>query len=236
MATMCVIGIRLVLLSRRNQARPELYVGLSVIFGGVLGASLEAGAIAVLRQTPGASIGASLVAGKLFGLVGLLMQGLFIRMVFRPDARWATGLVAAILLLPITALLGFLSSGTFSSGVISPGWFGVELVGRLAGSVWMVFEAVRYHGLMKKRLALGLADPVVTNRFALWAWAGVCSIAMLLTSVPPAFLGPSEKALLIPDLLLFSVCGIASSLFYGLAFFPPVAYRRRLQRAVEVAS
>ena len=36
---------------------------------------------------------------------------------------------------------------------------------------WGGFEALRYFFLLRRRQALGLADPVVTNRFLLWAIA-----------------------------------------------------------------
>ena len=42
--------------------------------------------------------------------------------------------------------------------------------------VWTAFEGFRYYGMMKKRMALGLADAVVTNRFLLWALCGLVSL------------------------------------------------------------
>jgi hypothetical protein len=127
-------------------------------------------------------------------------------------------------------------NGAFAGAAIPILWFCVDLAGRVGASCWLVLEGARYYGLMRLRRRLGLADPVVTNRFLLWTLAGVFSIVMILTSVPPVFLDPDLNSdLLVLDLLAFSAGGVGVSVLYLLTFFPPVAYRRRLQRAVEAA-
>ena len=234
MLTVTVIGCRLLLLARRSRALPELFLGASLILGGVIGAALEAGGLAAVRDCSPQLVGRLLFAGKLFGIVGLLFSVLFLWRVFRPRERWAGLLVGALVACSLTALCGFAWHGTFATAEIPTLWFGVEFVGRIGSPCWLVFEASRYHGLMRRRLRLGLADPVVTNRFLLWALAGGFSAILLVTSVPPVFLDPiRHEALLITDLLIFSVCGVASSICYALAFFPPPAYRRRLHRLTE---
>jgi hypothetical protein len=142
--------------------------------------------------------------------------------------------VAALLVCELVAFWGFAMHGTFASGELPPLWFCVELAGRVGISCWLVLEAYRYHGLMKRRLALGLADPVVANRFLLWFLAGISSIAVLFTSVAPIFLDPvRHETLLMTGLLLFGAAGTITSALYWLTFFPPAAYQRRLQRAAE---
>jgi hypothetical protein len=232
--TMAVVGCRLLFLAHRSRALPELLLGVSLILGGVIGALLEAGGLAAIRDHSAQMVGRLLLAGKLFGVAGLLFTGLFTWRVFRPGERWAGLVVAALVACSLTALCGFAWHGTFSTAEIPSLWFGVEFVGRLGAPCWMALEAIRYYGLMRRRLRLGLADPVVTNRFLLWALAAGFSIVLLLTSAPPVFLDPiRQEALLISDLLIFSVCGVASSICYWLAFFPPAAYRHRLHRHAE---
>ena len=235
--TMAVVGCRLLFLARRSRALPELFLGLSMILGGVIGALLEAGGLAAIRDFSPEVVGRLLLGGKLFGIAGLLFTGLFLWRVFRPGERWAGLLVAALVACSVSAFCGFAWHGTFSTAEIPTLWLGVEFVGRIGSPCWLVFEASRYHGLMRRRLQLGLADPVVTNRFLLWTLAGGFSLGILLTSIPPAFLDPiRHEALLITDLLVFTACGVASSVCYALAFFPPAAYRRRLHRLAEARS
>ena len=87
-------------------------------------------------------------------------------------------------------------------------------------------EATRYYKMMKKRVQLGLADPVVTNRFLLWALAAAGGVMMMLTSVPPVIAPGSQNPLMALD--LFAFFGCAFSIIYGLAFFPPTRYRNWL--------
>ncbi len=48
---------------------------------------------------------------------------------------------------------------------------------------WTTIEAVRYRALLKRRIPLGLADPLVADRFGLWAWTSVFGFASLVPSV-----------------------------------------------------
>jgi hypothetical protein len=103
----------------------------------------------------------------------------------------------------------------------------VEFTARVTGPIWLMIEGIQYHRMMRKRVRLGLADPLVANRFLLWAIAGGFSIVILSTSLPPIFLDPVEWALLLQfDLLLFGVGGVGAAAFYWLTFFPPGTYRR----------
>ena len=232
--TAAVVGCRLLLLAHRSRALPELMLGIGLVVGGVLGGPLEAAGLGTKGELGPEMAGRLLLIGKLLGVVALACQLGFIWRVFRPDERWGAGLAGALLAGSIAGLAGHAVTGTFASAEISIRWFCVELVGRLGASCWLVFEGYRYHRLMSRRLRLGLADPVVTNRFLLWTVAGVCSIAMFLTSIPPIFLDPQRDVLLlILDLLAFSACGVGVSVLYFLTFFPPAAYRRRLHETAE---
>jgi hypothetical protein len=232
--TAVIVGCRLLLLALRSRALPELLLGAGLVLGGVIGGPLEAAGLGTKGEIGPEMAGRLLLIGKLFGVVALACQLGFIWRVFRPHERWAAGLAGALLAFSLAGLWGHAVNGSFASAEISVFWFCVELVGRLGAPCWLVFEGYRYYRLMSRRLRLGLADPVVTNRFLLWTLAGVCAIAMFLTSVPPIFLDPDRDVLvLVADLLAFSACGVGVSVLYFLTFFPPVAYRRRLHKAAE---
>jgi hypothetical protein len=230
-----VVGCRLLMLARRTRQVPERLLGLSLLLGGTLGGPLEAAALAGKGEFDPAVAGGLLVAGKLFALAALALQCTFVWRVFRPSEPWAPWLVALILVFPIAAFGQLLAGGMASSGEIPFSWFWVEQIGRVGASCWLVVEGVRYHGMMRRRLALGLADPLVTNRFLLWTLAGAASIVFMLTAVPPMFLAPHQhELLLLVDLVVFSVAGMAVSVLYLLAFLPPRAYRRLLAGAERV--
>lgn len=237
MLTMAILGCRLLYLAWRSRARPELYLGGSLIVGGVLGACLEAAGLAGARDLEPQVVAGLLLAGKCCGVLGVLCQALFVRSVFRPGVAWAGALTAGLVTWQIGCILGLAASGTFSTGVQPPFWIVIEFIGRVATPAWLVFEGARYYGMMKKRLALGLADPVVTDRFRLWAMGGLCGMVILTTSLPPSFVDPDRhEALLAVDMLIFAAAGVASCIYYGLTFFPPAAYRRRVERRAGAAA
>jgi len=234
--TVTVIGFRLLLLAYRSRALPELLLGSALILGGTFGGPLEAAGISGTEEIGPELAGRLLLIGKILGVATLACHSTFIWRVFRPREPWAAGLVGALLVFPLAGLWGFASSGAFATAEIPIFWFWVDLMGRLGASCWLVFEGARYYGLMKRRLRLGLGDPVVANRFLLWTLAGLFAIALLLTSVPPIFLDPDEHQIaLVADLFAFGAAGIAVSTFYLLIFLPPAAYRRRLLKAAEAS-
>jgi len=232
--TITIVGIRLLRLAHRNQALPELMLGLSLLIGGTFGATLEGGALAMAATAEPGLIGMLLLIGKICGLIALSCQGIFIWKVFRPEAIWAPMLVGLCLALSAGALFGFGQSGTFATGEIPLRWFWLEMAGRTTGSLWLIYEAVNYYGLMRKRTRLGLADPVVCNRFLLWAIGGICGVSMMLTSVPPVLYPASTHWLLAWDIVLFSVFGIGFSIAYSLVFFPPAFYLRWVSSGADV--
>lgn len=222
---MTVLGFRLLFLAWRNRAIPELLLALAFLFGGSLGATVEAVASATAEQMENA--GSLVAVGKVFGLVGMLTNCLFIWWVFRRHDGWAWGVVSGVMALQISGFVGHWLGGTFETAVQHPTWFWVELAGRLASPIWLGIEAFVYWQRMRRRVALGLADPVLCNRFALWALASAFGVVCLLTSVPPLFLEAGHP-LLDLDMLLFGVFGVLTAASYWLAFFPPAAYRRWL--------
>ncbi len=234
--TLTVVGIRLLWLFRRTRARPELLLGVSLLLGATIGGPLEGIGVSARQELGQEVAGPMILMGKLFLTFAIACQLGFIRHVFRPDSPWAKAFSGALLSTLIAAFVGYAAHGSYSSAEVPLSWFCIEFVARGASSTWLAVEAFRYHGMMKRRLRLGMADPAVTNRFFLWAWAGVFSIAVLCGSVPPLFLDPvRDKALLSLDLLAFSAAGVAVSLLYWLTFFPPASYLRLLKtRAQEV--
>ena len=116
----------------------------------------------------------------------------FTRTVFRPQAGWARWLVrVAGVLLAAQAAIGV--ARAFS---VPPSQFGnADLGFSLRQGVtafsyaWTALEALRYRSLMVRRLALGLAEVEVANRFLLWAIAGIGAFAGSSTMSAVSFMG-----------------------------------------------
>ncbi len=227
-----VIGGRLFRLYLRTRQLPELLLSVQFVFGQGVGYVVLVTGITAISK-PGADIPtcATMVAGG-WALVtfGLMAMVSFNYVVYRRGVAWGR-----LLMFGFWALLwvGYLARGWIGQysepKQFEGAWFVVHQGATFAAGIWSVVEPIRYHGLMKKRLALGLADPMVTNRFLLWGSAAVFACGMIAMSLTPAFYVYLDQSL-VPmistvTLIVMTFCGIGAMSLYGLTFFPPRAYR-----------
>ena len=227
---MVVLGMRLLFLAWRNRTLPELLLGLAFLFGGAFGAAIEAGAAGVTDRP---EVAGSLIAvGKSFALLGMLANCAFTWWVFRRDDPRGLVLIAVVMGLQVTAFAGHASSGAFETAVMRPLWFWIELLGRVASPAWLGTESFLYWRAMQRRVRIGLADPVVANRFLLWAIASATGILCLFTSIPPLYMS-EESLLLQADLFIFAAFGLATAAAYWLAFFPTRGYKRWVEASAQ---
>lgn len=232
MAVMTVVGVRLLMLARRHRQVPELLLALAFLLGGSLGASIEAAGMTTAEKFEHA--GALFAVGKFFGMLGMLANCLFTWWVFRRDDPRGALAVVGVMSLVVTGFVGHALSGAFQTAIAERQWFLVELAGRLASPAWLGGEAFLYWRSMRRRVALGLAEPVVANRFLLWVLASIAGVVCLLTSVPPLYMS-ADNPFLVLDLLVFAAAGVGTATAYWLAFFPPARYRRWVEGRVAAA-
>lgn len=160
---MSLLSLRLFRLAARTRCLPELLVGAYFLLVPVA-ISLS---IRVDRFDPAAAWAVRAASNALFSAGGVALL-LFAWSVFRPQERWAralawggSALIAASWALAIP--LGLYESDT-SLFLLLPVY---------ASYLWVFFESARYYGLARRRQRLGLADPVLANRFLLFAiWTG----------------------------------------------------------------
>jgi len=220
-----VLGVRLLLLARRTQAVPELALGLAFFLVGAVGFPLG-----LLAVVPG--VAAPLARG-VFGVsqiatgVGSAAVFVFTRSVFRPQSGWAAWLVrVAALLLAAQAAIGVaraLQAEPSQFGNADLG-FSVRQGVTAFSYAWTALEALRYRALLVRRLALGLAEIEVVNRFLLWAIAGVGAFtgSFTMSAVSIAGAAPWDSSL---ALAAVGLGGLTSAICAWLAFMPPQAYR-----------
>jgi hypothetical protein len=145
--------------------------------------------------------------------------------VFRPDAGWARGLAGAgMLALLVNAALRCWDGLTqpeirIASEVVTESVLQTTPV--MAAYLWTGFESLRYHGLMRRRVRLGLAD--AADRFLLWGlMALVVTAGVLLNTVALAL---QIRVLESPWILLgSSATGSTQAVLLVLAFVPPRPY------------
>jgi hypothetical protein len=219
-----LVGVRLLLLARRTGALPELALGLAFFLVGALGYPL--GLLSIWPALPEPVARGVFALANLATGVGSAAVFVFTRSVFRPDARWAQRLVWLA-----AAVLGVQSAfGVARALVVPPSTFADPDLGfsvRQAATAfsyaWTAIEALRYRALLVRRLALGLAEVEVVNRFLLWAIAGagaftgssVMSVVSLVGSTP--WQDPIA-------LTAVGLGGFTAAVCAALAFLPPRAY------------
>lgn len=223
-----VVGARLLLLARRTRQAPELSVGLSLF---LLSAVSYPASLAVLSgQVPLAPARGLSLLSVVAMSVGWAAVFVFTWRTFRPGSAWAQrlSLLGAALILGLGA--SNLVRVAAADDLAALSRYGtatlvIQLLA-LAGYAWTAVEGLRYHALMRRRLALGLADPVVANRFLLWGLTGLFAFLTVSGSTFALLTGASYDRIWLR--LLTAVGGSGCAVCLYLAFLPPAAWLRRL--------
>jgi hypothetical protein len=231
------VGVRLLLLASRTRQAPELALGVGFL-GTILGIPLLG--ISGLGRGSVADIHFPLLVVALFMLwLAISSMSCFTWRAFRPTETWSAALVAALSLVLGVVLAGVWHGVTTAdpdthSLVAARPWVLWIRVPFTFGLIWTGVEAFRQHSMARRRLAYGIGDPVVANRFLLW---GLVSVFTVLNNGAATLLqmqdrGPSNDPLGAFVLALGGVVG--GSLVY-LVFMPPAAWLRFVRRRAGAA-
>jgi hypothetical protein len=217
-----MVGVRLLAIWRRSRQAPELLAALAFLCLGPLAFTLSVSGSRLVAVSPDLARPFAALASASAGF-GSVCAAAFTVVVFRPESRLARAGVAL--------LAGGLAVCWIGVGVTNgydvrraPGAFRYagQLV-RLAVLFWAALEAFVYWSFMRRRLAYGLADPLVTNRLALW---GV-GMAMGAAALAIGFFGGSLRVAGYTALFEATIAatGLVASASLLLAFQPPECYR-----------
>ena len=228
------VGIRLVALAAKTRELPELLMGIGVLgigpvgFGLLVGASIAAATNPLLQQ-------ALLWIGTLAVASGALAKYVFNWRVYHPQSATARFIVisAGVVLFGSSIYSGF-TDGLVPRGDIEPLTLLRNCL-QIGCLLWGAGESLRYWSKMRLRLRLGLADPVVTNRFLLWAVGAFA--AGFGTAVGTAAQVVTGKTAFEVGWVMASssLHGLVAAVAIGLAFIPPAAYRRWIRDRSEAA-
>jgi hypothetical protein len=224
-----VVGLRLVGLAARTRQLPELLMGVGVLGIGPVGFGGIVAAMAVAPSAPGASRALAAAATGAVA-VGVAAKSLFNWRIYRPGSRVAAtacglgiaGLVAAFAL--EGAATGFSPLAWQGSG-----WHLLRSALQVGCLLWGASEALVYWGKMRRRVKLGIADPLLANRFLLWGvGAGAAGLGSAIGVVAQVATGsaPLQQTWVT---MSSSLHGLVSACALWLAFVPPRAYREWLR-------
>ena len=230
-----VVAARLIWLSRKSGHWPELFLGLG-IGCSVLGYGLMVVAMTVRGgdlTLPSSPLSATLTGvGTAVHHVGVTTSLLFVLSVFRQTETWARVLFAGMMGCLWVGFAGVaLSSGFATEMVGHPLWL-LEYSVVWVYSIWAAAECFRYHRMMQRRRALGLADPLIVNRFFLWGLASLFTAsAIWIASTTFALMDqPARLAAWTPLIRVATAAvGLVTVACYGLTFFTPERYAQWLR-------
>jgi hypothetical protein len=224
------VGVRLYRLSRRTRQLPELLIAATFLFW-VLSYLFYDIPYAIVRADELVPDVCSYAALITLGVANIAFA-LFIRSVFRPDARWAKWLVASIVVSIVAGVAGSAWIGDWEGiDPLANPWYWVECYGGMASTVWMAAEGFALYFKMRRRLKIGLCEPMACNRFLLWGIAGVLwmTLEVIVTANDYAYALTGQW----PVLLDFGVAAfeVAPVMVIWFVFFPPAFYCRWIEGA-----
>lgn len=245
LALCLIVGVRLLRAGLHPDRRPELALAIyflaspffSTICQGIVYGGMVDPRLALAEGTSHVVLG--------FGILGMAVGGVaicaFIAISFWAGSRWAWTIAVAGSAL---ALCGFafeaLHEGFAVTLVPGPGHW-TAWAGRTAPMVWLTVESLRYWRMLHRREALGLAEPVLMNRFLLW---GIFSAATFINlaadliahTLYTGFAGTTTeivmevmKPILIGTMIITMILSMISAAALFLTFFPPSRYRTWLE-------
>jgi len=221
------VSVRLVLLWRRTREWPELLIGSGLLVMAGVGFPLL-GLSGLDRPTVAEVSLPMAAAGAISLALSIVLIQSFNWRVFRPQSRLAAAFVAANGLATLFVGVGLVRAlaaappDTLPVDVHAPYSLALRMVFQV-WYVWIAIDSLLEWSRARRRLALGLSDPVVTNRFLLWGSMGVFLafngvVAMLFEAQ-----GLSPVVHAVPALWL-ALNGVGAGLLMLLTFAPPAGY------------
>lgn len=223
-----LVGVRLLLLWWRTRQLPELLIGIGVLGIGPVGFGLPVAAGLIAESRP--ELEPVLVGlGALAVSIAASAKLTFNWRVYHPQSR-SVGVIpfAAAPLLLAAWLMEWAMGGFVELNSAAPTTL-IRTSLQIACLLWGSAEALRYWTMMRRRVRLGLGDPVVSNRFLLWGiGAGAAGVGSFIGIAAQLATGSSTGQ--IPWVMTSSsVHGLVAAIALWLAFVPPVFYRRYVQ-------
>jgi hypothetical protein len=223
-----LVGFRMLSLTWRTREFPEAAIGVHILVL-MLGYAVEFAGIEAAGKLGPAAVWLR-CAGNLCYAIAILVYLLFTWRVFRPESRLAGAVAVGSIFALIVGWSGevFTSNFDFRAERFAAPWFWIAFVPRIVCMGWAAGEALREYGLARRRLRVGLSNPVVVNRFLLWGLAALSELLIyaivlvsILRGIPADFLNGTAA-------IFVSALGLSAAVTILLAFLPPRFYRRWL--------
>ena len=228
------VGLRLMRLATRTHKLPEAFAGLGLFtYGAICQPSALVGAALADHLGP---LARPLSYSLGMGAYSVVLAGLaiFAWLAFGPRSAWRRALAFGLIAANIVAAAGAIRDSwpVLAVGPLkqtSP----FELADNLTfgtAFLWMAIESLHYHRLLRRRMSLGLADAVVTNRMLLWGVGALASAIIVAGIVVLTMNGMGIGTQNPAASVLVALSGLVNGVCWTLAFLPPRAYLAFVER------
>jgi hypothetical protein len=230
-----IIGVRLLRLAARTRELTDFLVGFSLVL--LCCVSYPLTLLATLADLSLPAMKAASMASTVAAGVGWSCVCLFTQRVFRAGDAWARALAwlgAAAIAVLASLGLAYVAEAADRTALVrtsNPAFWCTAIA--LFVYVWTSYEGFRCWDQARRRMKLGLAEPLVADRFLMWGFVGAFALLSVGPSFVDALLGNAPGAL---SRLTAAVGGLGASIALQLAFLPPASYRRWVERRAAAVS
>ncbi len=231
-AVTAIAAGRLLQLYRETRGLPELLISTLILGVGTFGVG---GSFVITSLVPEGALRTVLSFIPTTGVhVGMAALSVFTWRVYRPDSHAARASCIALMSALFGLVVYALAHGTALALQERPIALASSAI-YVTTMAWSAVEALMYWSTMKRRRSLGLADPLVTNRFLLWGLAtGTAAQGIAIGAIAQFGFGlVGTGAGLVT--LCYAVHGSLSAVCFWLAFQPPKPYARWIARGFEAS-
>lgn len=224
-------GGQLLRLAARTREVPERLLGCMFLFAGISYTAYQT-SVVIEQEALWTPLN---FAGRVLYLPVAVILAAFTRHVFRPEPRWAGWLVWGCAALLVVGVVGSALRGEWEGFSIRNPWFWPEWLGYTAPFVWAVVESLLEFGKARRRMRLGLCDPLACSRLLLWGSFAAAQVFTSLFTIGQYAAYEQEDVFGPGWDMAIGVVEIFSIAMIWLVFFPPAAYRRWLTSAAAGA-
>ena len=163
---------------------------------------------------------------------GTAVLALFVNKTFRdsdPRAGWLVVGVAALL---VCGGMGSVWVGDYAGDYpLSNPWWWLEWVGSVIPMIWISIEASVHYARVRQRRWLGEVDALLCNRIGLWCFVGLCWTVVEFVAAAQYVIFEISGRWLASLSFALAVLELSGVAMVWLVFYPPVGYRRWVNRA-----
>ena len=172
-----VAGYRMLRLATQTREKPEQLLGWTFLLTGMSYVLYQIPMIWQLEHlnTP------FNFAGRVVYCVSSVTLAHFTRIVFRQSEAWASALVFGIAISLVVGVGFSALGGDWDGFSLSNRWFWFEWAANMLPFGWIGVEAFFQYRSGRRRVRVGLLEPIVCNRFLLWMIVGLLQLSVFLT-------------------------------------------------------